>query len=89
MLPYLPNIFVPFKAKESSDELYLNVHGARDMILQSWLMISGTKPAPDGPSSTFGITRPCLDDRHRAMLFEYLTCELSHGRPKCDLFENG
>ena len=42
MLPYLPNIFLPLKAKDSSDELYMNMQGARDTTLQGWLMIMET-----------------------------------------------
>ena len=89
MLPYLPNIFLPLKAKDSSDELYMNVQGARDAIFAGLANDYGNKPAPDGPSSTFDTTRSCLDDRHRAILFDCLPRELAHGRPRCDLFENG
>lgn len=42
LLPYLPNIFLPLKANDSSNELYLNLAGTRDMILQSWLFIMET-----------------------------------------------
>ena len=39
MLPYLPYIFLPFKAKNPSDELYMDIKGARDAILQCWLFV--------------------------------------------------
>lgn len=42
MLPYLPNVFLPFKATDPSNELYLDLSGTRDMILQSWLLIMET-----------------------------------------------
>jgi len=42
MLPYLPNIFLPLRANDESSELYLNIKGVRDMLLQSWLFIMET-----------------------------------------------
>ncbi|KAK4694602.1 hypothetical protein P7C71_g3005, partial [Lecanoromycetidae sp. Uapishka_2] len=42
MLPYLPYIFLPLRANDESSELYLNLQGARDMLLQSWLFIMET-----------------------------------------------
>ena len=42
MLPYLPNIFLPLKAKDQSCELYPNLLGLRDAVLQGWLFIMET-----------------------------------------------
>lgn len=42
MLPYLPNIFLPFTAKSQSCELYLDLAGLRDLALQIWLFIMET-----------------------------------------------
>lgn len=38
-LRYLPGIILPFKAKDSSDEFYLDFSGCRDTILQLGLFI--------------------------------------------------
>ena len=39
MLPYLPYIFLPFNTTDPSSECYLNLEGARDILLQGWLFI--------------------------------------------------
>ena len=39
MLPYLPYIFLPFKTDDPSAECYLSLEGARDILLQGWLLI--------------------------------------------------
>lgn len=41
-LPYLPYIFLPLRATDKSSELYLNMQGIRDMLLQCWLFIMET-----------------------------------------------
>lgn len=43
LLPYLPNVILPFRTKDPTSELYLSsLVGVRDMILQSWLLIIET-----------------------------------------------
>ena len=42
MLPYLPNVFLPLKAKDQTCELYPNWPGLRDVLLQGWLFIMET-----------------------------------------------
>ena len=39
MLPYLPNVFLPFKAAKPSDEFYMNMSGARSACLQALLFV--------------------------------------------------
>ena len=39
MLPYLPYIFLPFNTSDPTSEFYLSLEGARDIILQGWLLI--------------------------------------------------
>ena len=38
-LRYLPNVFLPFKAQDSSDELYLDLRGIRDDVLQAFVFM--------------------------------------------------
>ena len=42
MLPYMPHIFLPFKANDKSAELYLNIANLRDIFLQCWLCVIET-----------------------------------------------
>ncbi len=42
LLPYLPNIFLPLKTNNSTNELYLHLAGTRNMILQTWLFVMET-----------------------------------------------
>ena len=39
MLPYLPNIFLPFRTNDPSSECYLSLAGAGNILLQGWLFI--------------------------------------------------
>ena len=38
-LRYLSNVFLPFKAQDSSDELYLDLKGIRDDVLQAFIFL--------------------------------------------------
>ncbi len=42
LLPYLPNVFLPLKADNPSNELYLSLASVRDIIIQSLLFIIET-----------------------------------------------
>ncbi|MCJ1386266.1 hypothetical protein MMC17_009392 [Xylographa soralifera] len=39
MLPYLPLLIIPFRTSDEHAELYMNLGGLRDMVLQSWLFL--------------------------------------------------
>ena len=39
MLPYLPDIFLPFRTNDPSSECYLSLAGAGNILLQGWLFI--------------------------------------------------